>query len=54
MSDEKAIDIIERIRCCHLCDECKFNCDECIYETSEEDLQTALALAVKSLKGETE
>ena len=53
MSDEeKAVRIIEAIRCCHVCDDCKLNCEHCIYECSEEELQFALALAVKKLKGE--
>ena len=50
MPDSRVIEIINAIRCCHLCDDCKLNCQECIYNYTEEELQTALDIATKAIK----
>ena len=50
MSDRNALDIITRIRCCYLDDECKMKCDNCASDFTREELQQALSVAGEAIK----
>ena len=54
MSNEEAIDVIENIMECHTRKNCNMECDSCHCNYSDDDLQEALDIGARALKGEKE
>lgn len=52
MSNEEAINVILNIRECNCNRNCDMECQNCSCNYSNEELQDALALATKVMKGE--
>lgn len=52
MSGTEALKIIDKLRACHFCDDCKLNCQDCIYNYTEEELQEALSIASNAIRKE--
>ena len=50
IADRDALNIITRIRCCYLDDECKMKCDKCASDFTREELQDALSVAGEAIR----